>query len=119
MALVESITVFLVSLFIGALGIHVAAKLIVGKSDYEGAIFTAIIGSFIWGAMSFLFGWVPVLGAVITLLAWVWIINRRYPGGWIKAGAIGFTAWLTVLLILYLLALAGVTGFDVVGIPWI
>lgn len=117
MAFVDSLVVFLVSLVIGSIGIHLGAGIVVGESDYSSAVVTALIGALVWGVVGFLFGFIPLLGPLITLLAWIAVINARYSGGWGNAAAIGFLAWLTVLVILYVLALLGITAFSAVGIP--
>ncbi|WP_049922007.1 hypothetical protein [Halopiger djelfimassiliensis] len=112
-----SAVVFVVSLLIGALGIYVGARVIVGAGDYDHAIVTALIGAIVWAAVGFFVGWVPLLGPVLALLAYVAVINLRYPGDWTAAAMIGLTAWVTVLIVLYALAALGLTGFEAVGVP--
>lgn len=70
-----------------------------------------------WAVVSFFLGRVPFLGPLLTLVAWVWVINRRYPGGWFNAILIGFSAWLTVVIIIGILALLDITTFEVIGVP--
>lgn len=114
---VESIVVFVVSLLIGALGIYVGASLIVDSDDYTYAIITALIGAIVWGVVGFFFGWVPLLGPILVFIAYLTVINWRYPGGWIEAVAITLVAWLSVLIVLYILAFVGLTGFEAAGVP--
>lgn len=115
--MIDSLVVFVVSLLIGALGIHVGAVLVAGVSDYTYAVFTALIGAIVWGVLGFLIGWIPLIGPVIVLLAYLTVVKRRYPGGWIDAAGITLVAWLAVLVVLYVLATADVTSFDAVGVP--
>lgn len=117
MSLLDSIVVFLVGLSLGSLAIHIAAKFILGESEIQEALVTALLGAVVWSVVGFLFGWVPLLGPVISLLAWIGLINWRYPGGWMDAASIAFVAWLTVLLILYILAVFDLAAFDAVGVP--
>lgn len=117
MSLIGSAIVFAVSLLIGALGIYLGAKVIVGAEDYTYAIVTALIGAIIWGVVGFFLGWIPLLGPLLALVAYLAVINARYPGGWVQAAAITIVAWVSVLVVLYALAILGVTGFDAVGIP--
>lgn len=117
MVLVDSLIVFAVGLAIGALGIHVGAIAVLGKSDYSGAVLTALVGALAWAFVSFFFGWIPFLGPALTYLAWLAAINARYEGGWITAAFIAFIAWITAVLILYLLASVGIGAFDAIGIP--
>jgi len=117
MALVDSLVVFVVSLLVGALGIYVGARVVTGREDYTYAIVTALLGAIIWGIVGFLFGWIPLLGPLLVLVAYVAVINYRYPGGWGDAILIAFVAWLTVLVVLYVLAFLGIATFDAVGVP--
>lgn len=117
MALIDSILVFIVGLVIGGLGIHLGAMLTTGKSDYSKAIITALIGAIIWSIVGLFFGWIPLLGPAIVFLAWLTVINMSYEGGWINSAIIAFIAWISVLIILYLLAALGIGGFEAIGVP--
>ncbi|WP_226004482.1 hypothetical protein [Natrinema salinisoli] len=114
---VASAIVFVVSLLIGALGIYAGARVIVGRADYDHAIVTALIGAIVWAIVGFLVGWVPLVGPLIALIAYIAVINWRYPGDWTAAAMIGLVAWVTVLIALYVLAALGITAFDAVGVP--
>lgn len=117
MSLIGSTIVFAVSLLIGALGIYLGAKVIVDSEDYTYAFITALIGAIVWAVVGFFLGWIPLLGPLLVLVAYLTVINARYPGGWIDAAAITIVAWLSVLVVLYVLAIIGVTGFEAVGVP--
>lgn len=117
MAFLDSLVVFVVSLLVGALGIYAGARVVTDYEDYTYAIVTALLGAIIWAIVGFLFGWIPLLGPLLVLLAYVGVINWRYPGGWGSAILIAFVAWLTVLVVLYVLAFLGVATFDAVGVP--
>ncbi|QSX00405.1 hypothetical protein [Haloterrigena alkaliphila] len=114
---IASAIVFIVSLLIGALGIYVGARIIVGANDYDHAIVTAVIGAIVWAVVGFVVGWIPLLGPLLALLAYIAVINFQYPGDWTAAAMIGLVAWVTVLAVLYALAVLGVTGFEAVGVP--
>ncbi|WP_330632411.1 hypothetical protein [Halocatena halophila] len=110
--------VFLVSLIIGALGIHTGAKLIIDEgTSFSHALMTALIGAIIWAIVAFFIGWIPGLGPLIVLLVWIWYINHRYPGGWFAAIAIAVIAMIVVWIILYLLQMIGIDGLTAVGVP--
>ncbi len=117
MALINSLVVFVVSLLIGALGIYVGARVVVDTEDYTYAIITALIGALVWAVVGFFVGWIPLLGPILVLLAYLAVVNWRYPGGWVDAIVITLIAWISVLVVLYLLAVLGVTGFEAVGVP--
>jgi hypothetical protein len=114
---IASIVVFLVSLLIGALGIYAGARIIVGRTSYDHAIVTALIGAIVWAIVGFVVGWIPLVGPLLALLAYVAVINWRYPGDWTAAAMIGLVAWVTVLIALYALAALGITGFEALGVP--
>lgn len=117
MATVDSIIVFVVSLLMGALGIYVGARVITDHDDYLYAIVTALIGAVVWAVIGFLFGWIPFLGPLLVLIAYVAVIKYRYPGGWVNAILIALIAWIASLIVLYVLALIGIGGFEAVGVP--
>lgn len=116
MALIDTIIVFLVSLLIGAAAIYVGARIIVGESDFTYAIISALIASIVWSVVAFFFGWIPLLGPLLALIAYVGVINWRYPGGWIRAGGIALIAWVTSVVILYLLSMVGLIAPDAIGV---
>jgi hypothetical protein len=113
----SSLVVFAVSLLIGALGIFVGAKFVADVEDYTYAFITALIGAIVWAVVGFFLGWIPLLGPILVFLAYLAVINSRYPGGWVNAIAITLVAWLSVLVVLYVLAFVGVTGFEAAGVP--
>jgi len=117
MALIDSLIVFVVSLLVGAFGIYVGARVITQYDDYTYAIVTALLGAVIWAIVGFLFGWIPLLGPLLVLIAYVTVINFRYPGGWGNAILIALIAWIASLVVLYVLALFGVGGFEAIGVP--
>jgi hypothetical protein len=117
MALIDSLVVFAVSLLVGALGIYVGARVVTDESDYGYAVVTAFIGAVVWAIVGGLFGWVPLLGPLVTLLAYVGVVNWRYDGGWVDAGIIALVAWLTAIVVLYVLAVVGLVGFEAFGVP--
>lgn len=117
MAIVDSLVVFVVSLLIGALGIYVGARVITDRDDYTYAVVTALVGALVWVVVAFFVGWIPFLGPLLALLAYVTVINFRYPGGYVDAFAISLVAWIASLLVLYVLAAAGVSTFEAVGVP--
>lgn len=117
MALVDSIIAFVVSLLIGAAGIYLGASVLTDVEDYTYAIVTALIASLVWFLVAAFLGWIPLLGALLALLAYIAVINYRYPGGWLDAIGIALIAWIASLVILYVLALLNITTFSAIGVP--
>lgn len=116
MALVDSLVVFVVSLLIGALGIYVGARVMADVDDYTYALVTALIATLVWTIVGFFFGWIPFLGPLLALIAYVAVLNYRYPGGWGNAVGIALIAWVSSLIVLYALAVFGVTTFEAAGV---
>jgi hypothetical protein len=117
MALLESLIVFVVSLLIGGLGIYVGGRVLTDTDSYEHAVVTALIGSFVWAVVGFVLGWVPLLGPLFVLVAYIAVVNWRYPGGWTTAVGIALVAWVTSVVVLYVLALLNLVAFEAVGVP--
>jgi len=117
MVLMDSLILFFVGLFIGAIGIYFGGRVIAGEGDYLYAVGTAFIGSLVWFLVSFLFGGLPFIGSFLALISWIWILKIRYSGGWLNAALIGLIAWITVIAVLSILAYLGIGSFRAIGVP--
>ncbi|MBX0303882.1 hypothetical protein [Haloarcula salinisoli] len=116
-SIVSGVLVFLVSFLVGTVAITVGAQVLVDRdTGYRRAAVTALFGAFVYALVGVFFGWIPLLGPILMLLAWVGVINWQYPGGWGTALGIAFVAWLVAVLILYGLSLLGIAT-DAFGIP--
>lgn len=111
-----SIVAFVVSLLIGGLGIYLGAKFVVDVEDFGYALVTALIGGLLWGIVQF---FVPLIGGIVALIAYLWLINRRYPGGWLEAILITLVAWIAVVAVFVVLSLfvPGIEGLGAYGVP--
>lgn len=112
---VGTLVSFVVALLVGGLAIYISARVVAGVEDYSYAVVTAFIGAIAWAIGSL----IPLLGSLVALVAWIWVINWRYPGGWKDAAIIGLVAWLAALLIIFLLNSVlslGITAFGVPGV---
>ncbi|WP_255196691.1 hypothetical protein [Halorarius litoreus] len=117
MALTDNLVVLLVSLFIGGIGIYVGAALLAKSRDYGHAVVTAGIGAIVWAVVGGLVGGIPLIGPVLTFLAYLLVIKWRYRTGWLTAGGIALIAWIAALVVLSILASAGYADFSAIGIP--
>lgn len=116
--LTGSLIVLLVNLIIGTIAIYAGARLIIDADSPIGrAAVTALLGALAWALVSFFFGFIPILGPLLTLVAWVGIINWQYPGGWGTAAGIGLIAWLVAVATLVVLGSFGLVGFEALGVP--
>ena len=112
-ALVGSLAAFIVALLIGGLAIYISARVIADVDDYSRAVITALVGAIAWA----LTAWIPLIGPVIALIVWIAVINWRYPGDWIKAALIGLVAWVSALVILFVLNAVLGLGIGAFGVP--
>ncbi|WP_193570010.1 MULTISPECIES: hypothetical protein [Halorussus] len=112
---------FVVSLLIGAFGIYVGARVIADRDDYEYAILTALVGAVVWWLVAGILSILPLvgglLGSVFGLLAWVYVINARYPGGWGSAFGIALVAYVTVWVVLVVLSVLDILAAGALGVP--
>lgn len=108
-----SLILFVVSLLVGGLGIYVGARVVAGVEDYSHALVTAVIGAVAWAVLS----WVPLVGGLLALVAYVWVINWRYKGGWANAILIALVAWIATAVVVFVLGVLNVpvTGIGVLG----
>jgi hypothetical protein len=117
MALLDSIVLFVVSLLVGALGIYVGARVVSDVDDYSHAIVTALVGAIVWTVVATLVGWIPLLGPLLALLAYVGVINYQYPGGWGNAIVIALIAWIAAVIVVVVLGALEIVALDAVGVP--
>lgn len=110
---VGSIVAFVVALLVGGLAIYISASIVADVQDYSHAVVTALLGAIAWALTS----WIPLVGPLIALLAWVWVINWRYRGGWVDAAIIGVVAWLSALVIIFVLNSVLDLGVGAFGVP--
>lgn len=119
--LVSALFSFVVSLLVGALAIYVAASVVVDVKDYGHAIVTALVGALAWLVATLLVGWIPLLGSILApllaLIAYLWVISRRYPGGWGTAAIIALIAWAAAFVFVALLSVVGIDG--AIGVPFV
>ena len=111
--IIGSVVAFVVALLVGGLAIYAGASIIADVDDYSYAVVTALVGAIAWA----LTVWIPLFGPLFALLAWIWVINWRYPGGWIDAALIGLAAWVSALVILFVLNSVFGLGVSAFGVP--
>lgn len=113
---VDTIVAFVAGLLVGAIGIYAGASALTDVEDYTYALVTAFVATLIWVVVALFVGWIPLLGPLLALVAYVAVLNYRYPGGWLRAVGIALIAWVASFAVLYVLALLGVTSLEAVGV---
>lgn len=113
----DNLVVLVVSLLVGGIGIYVGASVLASARNYSHAVVTAGIGAIVWSVVSVVVGGVPLLGPLLTLLAYLLVVKWRYGTSWLTAGGIAAVSWITALVVLWLLAAVGATQLSAVGIP--
>ncbi|MFW5900584.1 MAG: hypothetical protein ACOCTH_02265 [Halodesulfurarchaeum sp.] len=108
-----TIVSFVAALLVGGLAIYLSARVVKGVDDYSYAVITALIGAIAWAIGSL----IPLIGSLVALVAWIWVINWRYPGGWKDAAIIGLVAWLAALIIIIVLNSVLNLGITALGVP--
>ncbi|MFB6135393.1 MAG: hypothetical protein ABEJ04_01410 [Halobacteriaceae archaeon] len=114
----EGLVAFAVSLLVGGVAIHAAARHVVysdavGGLTFEHAVVTALLGAVAWAMLS----WVPLVGSLLALGGWLAVVHWRYPGGWIDAATTGAAAWAAAVVVLAALELLGVGHVSALGVP--
>lgn len=117
MGLTDSLIKFATGLVVGTLGIHLGAILVLGQSSIQTAAFTAVGGAVVWFLASHFFGWVPLLGIVLTFIVWLAFVNGQYPGGLRDAAKIAGIAWVASIVADQVLKMMGIRNPDAVGVP--
>lgn len=115
-----SVLVFAVGVLIGGFAIHIGAKFALKSRNYSHAVLTALLGAIAWALVDFGLGRIGVggrLASLVGLVVWVWVVRWRYDVGWLRAGFMGFWAWIAALVALALLSIFGVDTLDAYGIP--
>ena len=117
-AIVSAVFVFLVSLLVGAVAIRLGAQVMIDSDiGFRRAIITAVIGAIVYSVVGFFLGWIPLLGPLLMLVAWIGVINWQYPGGWGTAIGIAIIAWIVAVAILYGLSILGIVTPEALGVP--
>ena len=117
MAAIDGLLIGIVSLLVGALAIHIGAKVVLSSEPAFGnAVIAAAVGALVYALFGFI-GGIPIVGPALLLLLWVGVVNWRYPGGWLSAAGIGFAAWLAAIALLWILSRADLVEVGALGIP--
>lgn len=90
--------------------LYIAGRMVVGaRATFGGAVAIAFLGILTGFLLSALF---PVVGWVIALIAWLYLIKSFFKTGWLQALAIGIVAVVVTIVIAIVVGiLFGITLF--------
>jgi heme/copper-type cytochrome/quinol oxidase subunit 2 len=109
---------FVASLIVVSIATYASTATLTDSSSYVHSLITAVLTSAVWFAVTFVTGGTFVIaGPLLAVVAYVVIVNWRYPGGWARAGAITVVTWIATFVILYALAAVGFSSFQALGVP--
>ena len=109
---------FVASLIVVSIATYASTAVLTDASSYGHSLVTALLTSIVWfGVTYFTGGTFVVAGPILAIIAYVAVVNWRYPGGWGRAGTITVVAWIATFVILYVLAVLGFSSFGAPGVP--
>jgi len=99
---------FIPSLIVVTIAIYVASKILAEEEHIGYAFATALVGVLIDHLLRRVFS---ILGILLAVVAWLYLIKKFYRTGWLKAFAIAFLALIIEVVIWGALAIAGLLAF--------
>jgi len=94
----SSIIIFLIGLLISTLVIYLVTSITRHRRSIKLALFTAIIGSIVYGIVYALLG-NGFLSAILGGIAWLLALKTIYHMGWLKALIIAVGIWIITTII--------------------
>lgn len=118
----QAVIPFIASLVVGTAATYIATTMLLDESGVIHSFVTALIASVVWIGVTYITGgtsvsFIPFLGPVFALAAYIIVIDLRYPGTLVRATGISVLTWAIDFIILYALALIGVSSFAIIGVP--
>ena len=104
----------LISVVINSLVVWFAGKSMVGanKAKFSDAVWIVVLGSLIGGALNALLS--GILGTIVVLLLWLYLIKHFFDCGWLKALIIAIIAVIIMVIVGFMIGLlVGVTLFTI------
>lgn len=77
---------FVASLIVVSIATYASTAVLTNESSYVHSFVTALLTSAVWFGVTYLTGGTFVVaGPILAVVAYVRVVNWRYPGGWIRA----------------------------------
>jgi len=104
---------FLVAVLVGGLSLAIAASVLTSRDvDVVHGAITGLLGALAWAVLSL----VPLVGGLLAVVGYLFVVKARYPGGWVRAALIAVAAWVVAQVLLAVLGAVGL-GAGVFGVP--
>lgn len=89
-----------VGVLIGGAAIYIGVPLGANraKPTVEDAFVTAAVGAVLSVVATLLFGWIPLIGAVLSAAAWIGAVGQRTAANPPTAVGVGLIAWAIILV---------------------
>lgn len=124
MALVSGVVGFALSFLVVAVATHVSTSVFTRSPTIAYSMLTALITSLVWiGVPRLVSGTVEIAGSslgagpLLTVIAYLILIDVLYPGNFGRAVVISVGTWICAFVILYLTGTTGLDAFAAVGMP--
>ena len=89
---------FLIGLAISTILIYIVTKLLGEKEGLKIALLAALLGSIMFGIVSFIFG-NGIIAAAIGGIIWLVALKWLYSTGWLKAILIAVVLWIVISIV--------------------
>lgn len=85
------------------------------KAKFTDAIFIVVIGLVVNAIVGWILtGWLSVIGWIVMLIVWLYLIRHFFDCGWLKALLIAIVAVIVFIIIAVVLALIGYAVFSLI-----
>lgn len=118
----QAVVTFVASLIIGTAATYIATTALLDESGIIHSFITALLASAVWIGVTYVtsgtsFTLAPFVGPILALAAYIIVIDVRYPGTLVRATGISVLTWAIDFVILYVLAILGISSFALIGVP--
>ena len=99
--LLEGVVSLVIGIVAGGLTIYIGLPLGASrtKPTIEEAFVTAGVGAVLSVAVSLLLGWIPIIGVLLPLAAWIGVVGHRTAARPATTVAVGLVTWAVTLII--------------------
>jgi hypothetical protein len=97
-----AVLIILLALIIAGFFLMLGAKLAGIEDATLGKSMIAVVGG---GILALLIGWIPVIGWILGIIAYIWVIKTVFNTDWIKAAIAWLMTIVVEMLVVFIFAL--------------